>query len=127
MSSRRWVGVCVLSAAAAVLLTVVCCLNAAPKAKPIIHLGATSCFVGDNTDLILIREGLALVLAKAVAVVERLKAFALQWKNLPTLGYTHYQPAQVVTVGKRACLWFGGPTYADRVLDFWYPYFEVLQ
>lgn len=77
----------------------------APKALPIIHLGATSCFVGDNTDLIQIREGLELLLRKAVAVLDRLRAFALQWKDLPTLGYTHYQPAQVVTVGKRACLW----------------------
>jgi adenylosuccinate lyase len=77
----------------------------APKALPIIHLGATSCFVGDNTDLIQIREGLELVLRKSVAVLAHLRAFALQWKDLPTLGYTHYQPAQVVTVGKRACLW----------------------
>ncbi|MCH7958871.1 MAG: adenylosuccinate lyase [Candidatus Hydrogenedentes bacterium] len=77
----------------------------APKAAPIIHLGATSCFVGDNTDLILLREGLGLVLAKAVNVLARLRAFALEWKDLPTLGYTHFQPAQVVTVGKRACLW----------------------
>ena len=79
--------------------------EAAPKAKPIIHLGATSCYVGDNTDLLLIREGLEIVLAKAVGVLARLKAFALEWKDLPTLGYTHYQPAQLVTVGKRACLW----------------------
>lgn len=79
--------------------------DVAPKAKPIIHLGATSCYVGDNTDLILLREGLEILLAKAVAVLAKLKAFALQWKDLPTLGYTHYQPAQVVTVGKRACLW----------------------
>ncbi|MEK7794706.1 MAG: adenylosuccinate lyase [Candidatus Hydrogenedentota bacterium] len=77
----------------------------APKAKPIIHLGATSCFVGDNTDLILMREGLGILLARAVNVLAKLKAFALEWKDLATLGYTHYQPAQLVTVGKRACLW----------------------
>lgn len=76
-----------------------------PEAKPIIHLGATSCYVGDNTDLIIIREALELILAKAVAVLNKLKTFSLEWKDLPTLGFTHYQPAQVVTVGKRACLW----------------------
>lgn len=77
----------------------------APNALPIIHLGATSCYVGDNTDLILIREGLEMILRLAVNVLAKLKAFAVEHRELACLGYTHYQPAQVVTLGKRACLW----------------------
>jgi adenylosuccinate lyase len=79
--------------------------DAAPIARPIIHLGATSCYVTDNTDLILIRQGLGLVRHKLVAVVDLLASFASVWKDLPCLGYTHFQPAQLVTVGKRASLW----------------------
>ena len=76
-----------------------------PKAMPIIHLGATSCYVGDNTDVILMREGLELVRAKLVKVIARLAKFAEEYKALPTLGFTHFQAAQLVTVGKRATLW----------------------
>ncbi len=76
-----------------------------PKARPIIHLGATSCFVGDNTDLIIMREGLRQLRGQVVGVLGELAAFAREWKDLPTLGFTHFQPAQATTVGKRACLW----------------------
>ena len=76
-----------------------------PKAMPIIHLGATSCYVGDNTDLIQIREASNLILGKLVRVINALRNFSEQYKDLPTLGFTHYQPAQLVTVGKRATLW----------------------
>ena len=76
-----------------------------PKAKGIIHLGATSCYVGDNTDLIIMTEALKLLKKKLADVISKLTAFALKYKDLPTLGFTHYQPAQLVTVGKRACLW----------------------
>ena len=77
----------------------------APAAAGIIHLGATSCYVTDNADLIIYRDALLLVKKELLAVIKALWAFADKYKGLPTLGYTHYQPAQLVTVGKRACLW----------------------
>ena len=83
-----------------------------PKAMPIIHLGATSCYVGDNTDIILMREGLILVRDKLVQVIAALAKFAEEYKALPTLGFTHFQAAQLVTVGKRATLWMN-----DLLLD----------
>ena len=76
-----------------------------PKAKGIIHLGATSCYVGDNTDIIIMREALRLVRKKLINVIAGLAAFADKYKDLPTLGFTHFQPAQPTTVGKRATLW----------------------
>lgn len=76
-----------------------------PKAKPIIHLGATSCYVGDNTDIILMHEALFLVRKRLVSVIAALADFAEKYKDLPTMGFTHFQPAQLTTVGKRACLW----------------------
>ena len=76
-----------------------------PKAKGIIHLGATSCYVGDNTDIIVMKEALQLVKKKLVNVIDILSKFAIKYKDLPCLGYTHFQAAQPVTVGKRATLW----------------------
>ncbi len=76
-----------------------------PKAKGIIHLGATSCYVGDNTDIILMREGLKLIRKKLLSVIDELAKFADRYKDLPTLAFTHFQPAQPTTVGKRATLW----------------------
>lgn len=76
-----------------------------PNAKPIIHLGATSCYVTDNTDVILMREALKLIRQKLVLVISNLKEFALKNKSVTCLGYTHFQPAQLTTVGKRATLW----------------------
>ena len=76
-----------------------------PKAKGIIHLGATSCYVGDNTDIIIMSEALKLVRKKLINVIAELAKFADEYKDLPTLGFTHFQPAQPTTVGKRATLW----------------------
>lgn len=76
-----------------------------PNAKGIIHLGATSCYVGDNTDIIIMTEALKIIRNKLIITIKHLSEFALEYKDLPTLGFTHYQPAQLVTVGKRACLW----------------------
>ena len=83
-----------------------------PNAKAIIHLGATSCYVTDNTDLILMRRGLEMLRSRLVTVIDRLGRFAEQYRDLPCLGFTHLQPAQPVTVGKRATLWC-----YDLVLD----------
>ena len=77
----------------------------APAARPILHLGATSAYVGDNADLIITRDALDLVITRVLAVIAALAAFADKWADEPTLGMTHFQPAQPTTVGKRACLW----------------------
>jgi adenylosuccinate lyase len=76
-----------------------------PKARGIIHLGATSCYVTDNSELIAMRDGVRLVRVALVGVIDALRAFALEWRSLPVLGLTHYQPAQATTLGKRACMW----------------------
>jgi adenylosuccinate lyase len=77
----------------------------APAARDIIHLGATSCYVTDNTDLILMKESLRDLCGKLASVIDALSTFATTWRSEPTLGFTHFQPAQLTTVGKRACLW----------------------
>jgi adenylosuccinate lyase len=87
--------------------------DAAPSAKPFIHLGATSAYVTDNADLILMRRGLEILSGRLSGVIRKLAAFAAQWRDEPTLGYTHLQPAQLTTVGKRATLWL-----QDLVLDY---------
>ncbi len=87
--------------------------EAAPSAKGIIHLGATSCFVDCNSELIIMKDGLDIILKKLVNVMEKLKNFALKYKDQPTLGFTHLQPAQLTTVGKRATLWL-----QDLMLDY---------
>ncbi|NME36043.1 MULTISPECIES: adenylosuccinate lyase [Fusobacterium] len=84
----------------------------APLAMPIIHLGATSCYVGDNTDIIIMTEAMKLVKKQLVNVINELSKFVMEYKDLPTLGFTHFQPAQTTTVGKRASLWL-----QDLVMD----------
>ena len=87
--------------------------DAAPSAAPIIHLGATSCFVDCNSEVIIMKDGLDILLKKLVNVMDKLRAFALKYKDVPTLGFTHLQPAQLTTVGKRATLWL-----QDLMLDY---------
>ena len=90
--------------------------NQCPKAAPIIHLGATSCYVGDNTDLIILRNGFDILLPKLANVLSRLSKFATEYRDLPTLGFTHLQPAQLTTVGKRASLWLHDLVMDERAL-----------
>ena len=78
---------------------------AAPAAAGVIHWGATSCYVTDNADLVMMRDALDIIIAKMANAIDKLAAFAKEWKDLPCLGYTHLQPAQLTTVGKRACVW----------------------
>ncbi|HEY4539768.1 MAG TPA: adenylosuccinate lyase [Faecalibacter sp.] len=92
--------------------------DVAPKAKAIIHLGATSAFVGDNTDLIQIRDGFQLIKKQLINVIHGLGRFAREYKSLPTLGFTHFQPAQLTTVGKRATLWLQSVLLDLEELEF---------
>ncbi len=89
-----------------------------PKAQPIIHLGATSCYVGDNTDVIILKTAGQIILKKAVKVLKNLSEFAEKYKSLPCLAYTHLQPAQLTTVGKRATLWMNELVYDVENLEF---------
>jgi adenylosuccinate lyase len=92
--------------------------KAAPSAAGIIHLGATSCYVTDNADLVIYRDGLIYLRSELKSVIKNLAGFAMEYKSLPTLGYTHYQPAQLVTVGKRATLWMQDLVSDLKELDF---------
>jgi len=89
-----------------------------PSAKGIIHLGATSCYVGDNTDIIIMKEALLIIKTKILNVISSLSVFALKYKDVPTLGFTHLQPAQLTTVGKRATLWIQDVLIDLENLDF---------
>ncbi len=89
-----------------------------PSAEGIIHLGATSCYVGDNTDIIILRDASGIILKKAVQVIKNLSRFAEKYKSLPCLAYTHLQPAQLTTVGKRATLWINELCYDIANLEF---------
>lgn len=88
-----------------------------PKAAAIIHLGATSCYVGDNTDLIILRDALDLLLPRVASVIKSLSDFAMTYRDLPTLGFTHLQPAQLTTVGKRCTLWINDLLMDERNLS----------
>ena len=88
------------------------------KAKPVIHLGATSCYVGDNTDIIVMNEALKLIRKKVISVISKLSDFALKYASMPTLGFTHFQAAQLTTVGKRACLWIQDLMMDVESIDF---------
>ncbi|MBR1442806.1 MAG: adenylosuccinate lyase [Firmicutes bacterium] len=89
-----------------------------PGAKPVIHLGATSCYVGDNTDVILMYEAMKLIRKKVLSVIAKLSDFAMEYKDMPTLGFTHFQAAQLTTVGKRACLWIQDLMMDLDMIDF---------
>lgn len=93
-----------------------------PKAKGIIHLGATSCYVGDNTDIITMTKAMKLIRKKLVNLMDKLSKFALEYKDLPCLGFTHFQPAQPTTLGKRASLWLN-----DLLLDYEQLEFQISQ
>ena len=99
-----------------------CC----PKARPIIHLGATSCYVGDNTDILNMRDGLLLIRGLLLSAIDALAGFAENNKALPTLAYTHFQAAQPTTVGKRACLWLNDLLFDLEQLDFQLSHLRLL-
>lgn len=88
------------------------------EVRKIIHLGATSCYVGDNTDLIQMKEGLKIIRSKLLRIIFQLRNFSLKYKDLPCLGFTHFQPSQLTTVGKRATIWLQDFQYDLEILDF---------